>query len=87
MAPGAWFAVIHRAVARALRCPQVACYRGCLPKGDKTLLRHKAAIFQVERSLVISDVVLDKKMLTQEKTYCQMNDKFMLFNCMLSTTP
>lgn len=39
------------------------------------LLWHKADIFQVERSLVISDVVFDKKMLTKEKLYCQMNEK------------
>lgn len=39
------------------------------------LLWHKADIFQAERSLVISDVVFDKKMLTKEKLYCQMNEK------------
>lgn len=35
----------------------------------------KADLFKAERSLVISDVVFDKKMLTKEKLYCQMNEK------------
>lgn len=41
----------------------------------QTLLHHKAASFQAERSLPISDVVLDKITLTKEKLYCQMNEK------------
>lgn len=41
----------------------------------QTLFQHKAASFQAERSLPISYVVLDKKTLTKEKLYCQMNEK------------
>lgn len=49
--------------------------RDVFKKMTSTLLWHKAHIFQAERSLVVSDVVFDKKMLTKEKPYCQINEK------------
>lgn len=49
--------------------------RDVFKKMTNTLLWHKAGIFQMERSLVISDVVFDKKMLRKEKLYCQINEK------------
>lgn len=68
----------------ALHCPQVikqksykqvTLERDVFKEMTSVLLWHKADIFQVERSLVISDVVFDKKMLTKEKLYRQMNEK------------
>lgn len=69
-----WHYTAHSDEAKVIQVSNTG--ERCFQRDDKRAALAQSRYFpQVERSLVISDVVFDKKMLTKEKPDCQMNEK------------
>lgn len=69
-----WHYTAHSDEAKVIQVSNTG--ERCFQRDDKRAALAQSRYFpQVERSLVISDVVFDKKMLTKEKLNCQMNEK------------